>query len=319
MATLSSGLLAVFDFGTKYEVSTLNMIRKRLFLQSEEAGRCTIEWGRRVAGHLTRNIFLETRDRLCAGSVQEALNEFRPLAFALAFKVQDVLAEVVLEASGVTNARRLGFGDKRKEIHKLRASGGLSEPDVLVNHGKIRDAWWNLYFDMEPFRGAIHHTGTLLRDADGGLEIITARPKRLGDSLVLSPADQGSYVRIICLVAEGVLDYDSFDALHRRLVANDVAALERLHGVVGASEGPARLERVKLVIAEEYAQSVSPFACEIDFDEVASAAGAPLIDLEVEATAGGRTLTWRIPADSYPHGRRTLLEGDPEFDRWRAS
>ncbi len=311
--------LAVFVFGTEYELSTLNMIRKRLFLQSEEAGRCTIEWGRRVNGHLKRHVFLETRDSLCAGPVQEALNEFRPLAFALAFKVQDVLAEVVLEASGVKSARDLSFGVKRKEIHKLRTSGGLAEPDVLSNHRKIGDAWWNLYFDMEPFRGAIHHTGTLLRDAEGGLEIITTRPKRLGDRLVLSPADQGSYVRIVCLVAEGVLDYDSFDALRRRLVANDVSALERFHGVVGASEGPARLERVKLVIAEEYAQSVSPFACEIDFDEVAASAGAPLIDLEVEASAGGRTLTWRIPADSYPHGTRALREGDPDFDGWSVS
>jgi hypothetical protein len=295
------------------------MIRKRLFLQSEEVGRCTIEWGRRVAGHLTRTILLETRDSLCAGSVQEALSEFRPLAFALAFKVQDVLAEVVLDASGFRNARDLRFSEKRKEIHKLRTSGGLSEPDVLGNHGKIGDAWWNLYFDMEPFRGAIHHTGTMLRDADGGLEIITARPKRLGNRLVLSGADQGSYVRIACLVAEGVLDYGSFDALRRRLVANDVAALERLHGIAGASEGPARLERVKLVIADEFAQSLSPFACEIDFDEVAASAGAPLIDLEAQATAGGRTLTWRIPADSYPRGRQALREGDPEFDCWRVS
>lgn len=310
---------AVFDFATEYEVSTLNMIRKRLFLQSEEAGRCTIEWGRRVAGHLPKNIFLETRDSVYAGPVQEALNEFRPLAFALAFKVQDVLAEVVLEASGAKKPRDLSFSTKRKEIDKLRTSGRLLEPDVLANHRKIGDAWWNLYFEMEPFRGAIHHTGTLLRDADGGLEIITARPKRLGDRLVLSAADQGSYVRIVCLVAEGVLHYDSFDALHRRLVANDVAALERLHRVVGASEGPARLERVKLVVAEEFAQSLSPFACEIDFDEVAASAGAPLIDLEVEATVGGRALSWSIPADSYPKGKRVLREGDPEFDQWRVS
>jgi hypothetical protein len=319
MPALPGALGAVFEFGTEYEVSTLNMIRKRLFLQSEEAGRCTIEWGRRNAGGLKRTVFLETRDGMCAGPVQQALNEFRPLAFALAFKVQDVLAEVVLEASGTKDARNLSFGAKRREVERLRTSGGLLEPDVLAKHPRIADAWWSLYFDMEPFRGAVHHSGTLLRDADGGIEIITARPKRLGERLSLSPAEQGSYVRIACLVAEGVLVYDGFDALRRRLVANDVAALEHLHRVVGASEGPARLERVKLVVAEEFAQSLSPFACEVDFDEVASAAGAPLIDLEIEATAGGRRLAWRIPADSYPHGQRMLLEGDPQFDRWRVA
>lgn len=316
MAMLIPHLLAVFEFGTDYEVSTLNMIRKRLFLQSEEAGRCTIEWGRRVDGHLTKHVFAEVSDSLCGRAVQRALNEFRPLAFALAFKIQDVLAEVVLEASGVANARGFSFTDKRKRIGALRASSGLLEPDVLANNAKISEAWWNLYFDLEPFRGAIHHSGTVIRIADS-VEITTLRPKRLGATLALNPVDQGSYVRIACLVAEAVLDYGRFDALRRRLVASDVAALERLHRVVGASEGPARLERVKLAVAETYAQATSPFACEIDFDEVAASAGAPLIDLEIEATVGGRNLAWSIPADSYPHGKRIVKEGDPEFDRWR--
>lgn len=318
MPALPAGLEAVFEFGTEYEVSTLNMIRKRLFLQSEEAGRCTIEWGQRVAGHLKKTIYLTAPAAdWCEDEVKNALNEFRPLAFALAFKIQDVLAEVVLDASGVPSVARMGFSEKRREIDKLRSRGHLVEPEVLANDRKISDAWWKLYSVLEPFRGAIHHIGTVIRNHDGGLEITTRRPRPpLGYTLVLTPADQGSYVRIACLVAEGVQDSDSFDALRRRLVANDVAALEWLHGVVGVSEGPARLERVKLVVAEEFAQSLSPFACEIDFDEVASAAGAPLIDLEIEATAGGRSLTWRIPADSYPRGRRTLREGDPEFDVW---
>ena len=323
MAKLIPYLEAVFVFGTEYELSTLNMIRKRLFLQSEEAGRCTIEWGRRASGHLKKTIFIDVRGASLGGNcdeaVKDALNEFRPLAFALAFKVQDVLAEVVLEASGTKDARNLTFGAKRKQIERLRTSGGLSEPDVLARHRKIGDAWWNLYFDMEPFRGAIHHTGLLLRGADGGLEIVTARPKRLGDRLVLSAAEQGSYVRIACLVAEGVTQYDSFDALQRRLVANDVAALEHLHRIGGASEGPARLALVKLLVAEEFAQSRSPFVCGIDFDEVASAAGTPLIDLDVEATVGERRLSWSIPADSYPKGTRILREGNPDFEQWRTS
>jgi hypothetical protein len=316
---LTAYSLASFVFGSEYECSTLDMIRKRLFLQSEASGHCTIEWGRRVDGNLTKDAFGETRCGMCDGAVQSALNEFRPLAFALAFKVQDVLAEAVLDASGTSGARDLSFGGKRKEIDKARSSGGLMQPEVLAKNPKISEAWWNLYFDLEPFRGAIHHSGTLIRDPDGGLKIITSRPKRLGGSLVLSAADQGSYVRIACLVAEAVASEADFDPLHRRLVANDVAALERLHEVSGASEGPARLERVKLIVAEEYAQATAPFACEIDFDDVAACAGAPLIDLEVEATVAGRTLTWSIPADSYPTGIRVLREGDPEFDQWRVS
>lgn len=311
--------LAVFEFSTEYEISTLNMIRKRLFLQREEAGRCTIEWSRRVGGRLTKRVFLEVSDSYCESAVQNALNEFRPLAFALAFKIQDVLAETVLEANGIPRAKALSlsYGEKRKKIEALKTSGGLYEPDVLANHQKISEAWWRLYFDLEPFRGAIHHSGTIIREAEGGMSITTLRPRRLGSTLALSASDQGSYARIACLVAEGVLDYGSFDALRRRLVANDVSVLEPLHGVAGASEGPASLERVKLVVAEECAQCTAPYSCEIDFDEVTATAGAPLINIEIEVESAGRTLVWRIPADSYPRGKRTVREGDPEFDQWR--
>ena len=315
---MNPSLIAAFEFATEYEVSTLNMIRKRLFLQVEEAGRCTIEWGRRFDGHLVKHAFADLPPlSLCDDAVQRALNEFRPLAFALGFKIQDALAEGVLGASGIGKPSDLSFGDKRREIKRLRASGEVSEPDILSNNRKIGDAWWNLYFDLEPFRGAIHHTGSLIRDPDGGVTITTRRPRRLGSTLVLTPQEQGSYVRIACLVAEGVIDASGFDAMRRRLVANDVAALERLHDVAGVSEGPARLERVKLLVGERYAQSLEPYSCEIDFDEVAVAAGAPLINVEIEATATSRTLVWRIPADSYPRGKHTVREGNGEFDQWR--
>jgi hypothetical protein len=78
-----------------------------------------------------------------AYAVQSALSRLRPLAFAAAFKIQDMIAEWILHANGST---AWIFKQKIADYRSMRRTLAWSEPSAFATRAIVSSsAFWELY------------------------------------------------------------------------------------------------------------------------------------------------------------------------------
>jgi hypothetical protein len=298
----------------EYERWLLDFFRGQFFGQGEAPNSLTTF----TIGHVNDRGELLTRRNLefvtsiSAQHVNDALARFRVLAFASAFKLQDGIAEWILEANGEQHWR---FSEKLKRYDQLRKAGTLHEPPEFLRHPNVARAFWELFRKLEPPRGAVIHTGKLKIDPSGRIDITD----RNNAVLQFDVRAQAAYVRFACLLS-GILcgDLESSSYLEA-LIENDLAVLTPLHGV-GFNARPIRFEAVRLYVPIQFATQRSPYACDIDLApirthmELSSPVGAGghlFLSFEVIAESDDHELVRQLPPEVVPERRLVLREDDP--------
>jgi hypothetical protein len=116
----------------EYERWVLEHFRARLFRQSESTNGVTeITLGAvNERGDLRGRKSILFVSSLSEPAVSEALAPFRVLAFTSAFKLQDMIAEWILEANG---EHLWKFSEKLKKYDQLKRAGALHEPPAFLS------------------------------------------------------------------------------------------------------------------------------------------------------------------------------------------
>lgn len=270
-----------------------------------------------------RHSFIRTSD----DAVQSSLSRLRPLTFSAAFKVQDMIGEWVLHANG-SNA--WPFTKKLKAYDDFRKAGTFIEPNTFLSWPDLSNAFWELYRELVPFRGTVVHGSGISVGSNGTLYI--AKSKQL------SEAQQGAYVRAMCLLVPHLLNDRPLSGLHEAIVANDFATLHPIHKQSGFSLRPYRFDSMHVTVPENrpkrcwlfgllsrLIRSSNPVAIKIDFDDLKTQmehaspvplSGVSLFELSIQVEACNRVLLWKFPPDSIPVGQLMLKEGDAATDRY---
>ena len=112
---------------TEYEMWALELIRAKLFNQNETPNTVAtfILGNTNDAGELLGHVQMSLVTNLSDQAVKEALSRFRVLAFISAFKLQDMIAEWILEANG-EHPRR--FVQKLAKYDELRTVLPRADP-----------------------------------------------------------------------------------------------------------------------------------------------------------------------------------------------
>ncbi|WP_338687741.1 hypothetical protein V5279_22530 [Bradyrhizobium sp. 26S5] len=303
----------------QYERDALEFVRSVLFNQSEAAARLEIDLSaaRNEDGSLRGDVRL-LMVGVASGdeAVRSALSRLRPLAFSAAFKLQDMIVEWVLRANGSTAWR---FQAKIQEYERMKRTARLCEPPGFVNRGALSDTFWALYSALARFRNKIIHKGsfsvlgTTLTIADGP------------DILQLTDAEQGAYIRALCLLADGLMSSAIPDA-SVFIIENDLHQLSSIHNVTGLNQRPVRLASIT---ATGTGRAVEDGRLEatIDFDEIRRCAeksfpivgGIVLFDLRLIIRVGIRQATWAFPVGAAPTGVVQIVEGNSRFEPYRAA
>ncbi|UWU80719.1 hypothetical protein N2603_20310 [Bradyrhizobium huanghuaihaiense] len=302
-----------------YERDALEFIRAALFHQTETTSQSLqldLSAGKNAQGLYPREARMTSAISISAGAVQSALSRLRPLAFAAAFKLQDMIVEWILRA----NASRPGsFQDKIRKYDELMAAGRFVEPLAFANRSALSGAFWELYRALTPFRNKIIHknsfcvTGSTLTIATGG------------QNSNLSDAEQGSYIRAMCLIADALVSDAKIEGVAAYIVENDLCILHAVHKVAGLT---ARTFRV-VSIAGTLLGRLNANGCvegDVDFDAIRQSAeaafppganGILLFDLALTITGANRDVKWLFPSTTAPAGNVVIAENAPEFEAYR--
>jgi len=172
----------------QYEVSVIDYLRFTLYGQREMVGdgMSLVVGDVLPDGEPRRHVYLRASMSISDGAVRSALDRLRPLAFSAAFKLQDMIAEWILRANGVTD---WPFSKKLAGYDKLKATGTLVQPNPFATNSSVSMAFWELYRFLVPFRGTVVHSGGVVLEPDGTISIT-----RGADVLRFSPSDQGAYM-----------------------------------------------------------------------------------------------------------------------------
>jgi hypothetical protein len=250
-------------------------------------------------------------------AVKSALSQLRPLAFATAFKMHDMIVEWVLRAN---SCHDWAFKKKIENYKQLVAAGSLSQPSALANWSIGSSGFWKLYESLAPFRNQITHTGSFA--IEGNALKITARG---GAVLTLSDVAQGAYARFVCLVADRIIEGEQFVGLDALIAENDLFELRAAHALTGITPRGFKFTSIG-VIAPARIDDSGRMRVVIDFDSISKRAeqvilppkdGFTAFDLTITAQADGRTLRWLFPVLSAPTGEHTIVEGDPVHEPYR--
>jgi len=168
-----------------YEAQAIDYLRAALHGQSEAPGdgMSLVLGDVNEEGMHRRTLYMRAQIGISDGAVRAALDRLRPLAFSAAFKIQDMVAEWILRAHGVT---AWPFSRKLAEYDRLLAGGALVEPDLFSGAPFLARAFWELYRFFVPFRGTVVHAGGVTLDA-GGTVVVTRDATTLRLSVVREP------------------------------------------------------------------------------------------------------------------------------------
>src|SRR5690606_16505962 len=154
----------------QYEVSVIDYLRFTLYGQREMVGdgMSLVVGDVLPDGEPRRHVYLRASMSISDGAVRSALDRLRPLAFSAAFKLQDMIAEWILRANGVTD---WPFSKKLAGYDKLKATGTLVQPNPFATNSSVSMAFWELYRFLVPFRGTVVHSGGVVLEPDGTISI----------------------------------------------------------------------------------------------------------------------------------------------------
>jgi len=296
-----------------YERGALEFIRIKLFNQTEESrAKLVVDLSkeRAVNGVLPVTVEVSCHASVSAEAVRSALSQFRPLAFASTFKMHDLIVEWILRANGST---AWAFNEKVADYEKIEGRGALSQPLAFSGWVAGSKAFWALYKVLLPFRNKVIHSGAF-SVGDDALSIVSK-----DRTLSLSHAEQGAYVRAICLLADAILDNCCLSRQNLLIVENDLHDLSGIHQVSGLSFRCLRFSSVEVIAPASYDVRRGFGVC-LDFDEIRERAafvfqtdGVVVFDLTLRGNAEGREVRWNFPFDSVPSGNKQIWEADPEY------
>lgn len=303
-----------------YEIQAIDYLRATLHGQTEAPGQ-----GMRVVlgdlnerGEQRATVYVSGTVSISEGAVRDALARLRPLAFSAAFKIQDMVAEWILRANGVSEWR---FVRKLAEYDRLKAVGGLSWPDLFVNEPLLARAFWELYRYFEPFRGAIAHSGGLALASDGTLVVVS----RDSTKLTLTPTEQASYMRAMCVIAKLLSNQVVADPFLVGLVESDLLQLQTYHAQPGLVVRRARCETLTVQVLPSHIACEQPRSVGIDFGHLrrtmervftVGVDGRLFFSVTIVARMGTRETVWHLPIEAVPQGSVNLREGDAAYDRF---
>ena len=249
------------------------------------------------------------------GGTREALDRLRPLAFSAAFKLQDMVAEWILRANGISGWR---FAEKLAGYARLQGACTLAEPPLFSQRPVLARAFWELYRFFVPFRGTVVHSGGVSLDQNGTIEVTKGL-----DTLCFTAPEQGSYMRAMCLISKIMSGQAKADLFLESLIEGDLLALEKYHGTKGLLIRHARLEVLTVYIPRSSLVALHPVSARVDFDSLrrrmetaypVGADGQLYFSVTIVVDAEAREAVWEIPIESVPNGVVTLQEGDPQYD-----
>lgn len=305
---------------TEYESWLLDFFRARFLNQDEAPNSLTSFTLGDVteSGELLGRMTMTFVDSISDQAVKDTLGRFRVLAFTSAFKIQDMIAEWVLEANG---EHLWQFSKKLKKYDQLLAATNLHEPPEFTQNTKLARAFWELYRGLERPRGAIIHTGKLKTFPDGTIEM----EDRNGTAHRFDLKIQAAYIRFVWMV-NAILSHqlDAHD-YHEAVIENDLATLNSVHGIAGFRANSIRFEAVRVCVPKDHAKRLSPYTCEVDVPNLRSRmektcptgpGGKLFLSLEVVAEAEGRELVWNLPPELLPQSSLVLQEDDASLHQY---
>ncbi len=250
-------------------------------------------------------------------AVRSALDRVRPLAFGAAFKLQDMVAEWILRANGVT---AWPFKQKLAGYDKLQSTGSIVQPSIFAQRPLVARAFWELYRVLVPFRNTAMHSGGLVLRPDGAIEITSKSGK-----LSLATEEQGSYMRAMSLLTKILVGHVPLDKFLEALIEADLLKLEKYHKQKGLAVHQARLAALTVQVPASHISHQEPLSVVVDFDHirrtVERACGAGPSDrvcfsVKMIVPLASRDAVWDLPMDSVPSGQVTIQVGDFKFDRF---
>jgi hypothetical protein len=317
--TIFSGIPADLADTVGYELSAIEYIRSTLFDQNERTvGKIGLTLDDLTQdGFQKMDFFMEVTTNISGKAVKSALNHLRPLAFSAAFKMQDMVAQWILRANGMNDWQ---FRKKLDSYDRLRVGNSLIEPLLFVQRPLLARAFWELYRFFVPFRSTVIHSGGLVLSQDGTIEIVKG-----ASNLSLTTAEQGSYLRAICMITKHFLGLINLNPFLDALIEADFFGLEMYHGQAGFTVQRAQCAAVTVNVPTTHVINQHPLLVRIDFDHVCKAAerafsvgigGRLFFAVEISVDVNDRTAVWNIPLESVPRGIVTLQQGDGTYDRF---
>jgi hypothetical protein len=316
------GTLSELDELIAYERDALEFLRAALFDQHppSDGGGLEIDLSKPKTseGHFPVNATLTMRGFSSADeAVKAALSRLRPLAFAAAFKMHDMIAEWVLRANGSHSWR---FVEKVSDYRRLQGAGSLAQPPVLANWPAGAEAFWVLYETLAPFRNQLTHGGSFNLSGD----VLEIRDRN-GSPLVMSDKSQGAYLRYICWVADYAVSGRPFGQRATLIAENDLYELRSVHALTSLTPRSMRFTSVKATALATLGADGRARVL-VNFDDIRKSAervlpvptgGVLVYELTLAVQADNRTLVWLFPDLSAPTGDVTVVEGDPRFESFR--
>jgi hypothetical protein len=301
-----------------YDLAAIEYVRTTLYRQDETAGlNTTFTLGDTLPdGTQIQTCGLMASFSQSEAAVHAALDRVRPLAFGAAFKIHDMIVGWVLNANGKT---AWPFRKKIEGYDALRAAGTLLQPSLFISQPIVANAFWELYRDFVPYRNAATHSGAVTLSADNSIEIVAA-----SGTLVLSPAEQASYMRAMCLLAEIFAGHVQHDSFHELLVHSDLLRLEPHHKQKGLLVRNVHRGHASINVPSSHVTDRASLAFEVDFGHVSRTIGRACgagpddvvcfsADLIVQADTDTKAI-WSLPLGTPPTGIVTVKRGDPHFD-----
>jgi len=303
-----------------YELGAIEFVRVALFGHKEtraaeslylRLGEKSSDGVQKASARITAHI----TDSMSQEGVRNALSRLRPLAFSATFKMQDMIAEWTLRANAKNGWT---FKNKLKDYDDLRSTHSLVEAPLFAKQQHLSRAFWELYRFFKDYRGTVTHSGGVVLGGDGAIEIVYE-----GKKISLTEAEQGSYLRGVCLIAKALIGVTHLDAYLLGLIDSDFLMLQKYHGQKGFSVKDARVECLTVEVPTSRVTSQNPLSVDIDFDELRNimegafpvkANGHLYYSVTIKVNSDRGEAVWSLPIESVPSGLATLREGDSKFD-----
>jgi hypothetical protein len=299
-----------------YELGALGFVRERQFPRDEAAeSTTTIRLGEipNELGHCPRSTVVSVgRMILSDGAVRQALAELRPLTFAAAFKIHDMIIEWILDGNSV--AVPMPF----KEKHKKCCDIPLERlPTTFLEWPDLWATFLTLYERLFGFRNTLIHRKNFKVDQSGGLQIqdIYRNTGTVKSSINLTVMEQEAYIRSTCSIAQILVAGLPYVGLKRILVGNDLADLSLLHQQMAWVKQVYRLENWHVIVPERLLLTTSPASALIDFDDLRHQAekafpttGELLLKLRITFEVGERRVSKTFEPGLFPVGQFVLHE-----------
>lgn len=218
----ASDLLSRLDF----ELFAIEQFEYGLFNQSDvDSGGVTMALSRRANEDIQWSIThdLVAKDVLVGSSPNnQMIAAMRPMCFALAFKILDMIVEWILEDMGYTHKR---FSEKTAKIKHLNDSGSLRLPGTLLVDRNTRAALFDLYERLSEIRHVIIHRKGIRVDNLGDLQVTD----RAGTVVLISREVQKSFASLMKILGSTLAGLRPTTPYSWDLCANHLGTLLAFH------------------------------------------------------------------------------------------